>query len=126
MILTLSLLLLILSNAEGELYVDDGTSFNFQRGEYIHVKFKFEGGRLSAQVHSPKQIDVESVVERVILIGSTSPFQTAQAEVIGSHISKPSLSEISRYSVSFTSSSYNYVIRYPATPIHSDWVITLS
>ena len=34
--------------AEGELYVDDGDSFDYEKGQYIHRKFGLTAGSLSS------------------------------------------------------------------------------
>ncbi|PSR80124.1 alpha glucosidase-like protein [Coniella lustricola] len=35
--------------AEGELYTDDGDSFDFEKGQYIHRKFVLDGNKLSSK-----------------------------------------------------------------------------
>ncbi len=30
-------------SADGELYVDDGESYDYEKGQYIHRKFSFDG-----------------------------------------------------------------------------------
>ena len=37
------------AEAEGDLYVDDGYTFDYKRGAYIYMKFAFRGGRLTAK-----------------------------------------------------------------------------
>ncbi|XP_061360012.1 probable glucan 1,3-alpha-glucosidase [Gastrolobium bilobum] len=60
--------------AEGELYIDDGRSFNFLQGAYIHRRFIFSNGKLTSidlapatggNVHYPS----DAVIERIILLG---------------------------------------------------------
>ena len=41
--------------AEGELYVDDGESFDFAKGYFIHKKFIFDGQKLSAYNYNFRQ-----------------------------------------------------------------------
>lgn len=59
--------------AEGELYVDDGKSFEFKQGAYIHRRFIFSDGRLTSIniVPSPgkSRFSSDCTVERVILLG---------------------------------------------------------
>ncbi|KAG8529775.1 uncharacterized protein KY384_005256 [Bacidia gigantensis] len=67
--------------AVGELYVDDGESFDYQSGAYIHRRFEFEGGKLTSKalanpgagrkvareyVKSMKDV----VVERVVIVNA--------------------------------------------------------
>jgi alpha 1,3-glucosidase len=40
--------------ASGELYVDDGHSFDYQKGDYIRRRFSFSNGRLSASTSTLK------------------------------------------------------------------------
>lgn len=60
--------------AEGELYFDDGKSFEFKQGAYIHRRFVFSGSKLTSLSVGP--IDSSStkfssncVIERIILLG---------------------------------------------------------
>lgn len=41
--------LCVQAEAEGELYVDDGYTFDYKNGAYIYMKFTFRGGRLIAK-----------------------------------------------------------------------------
>nr|KYP47448.1 Neutral alpha-glucosidase AB [Cajanus cajan] len=43
--------------AEGELYIDDGSSFNFLQGAYIHRRFIFSNGKLASP--SNEKVDIE-------------------------------------------------------------------
>ncbi|XP_023512658.1 probable glucan 1,3-alpha-glucosidase [Cucurbita pepo subsp. pepo] len=60
--------------AEGELYIDDGKSFEFKQGAYIHRRFVFSGDKLTSLNVGP--IDSSSikfssncVIERIIVLG---------------------------------------------------------
>ncbi|KAI3866706.1 hypothetical protein MKX03_006554 [Papaver bracteatum] len=60
--------------AEGELYVDDGKSFEFGKGAYIHRRFVYSDGKLtSSNIASPvsgsKVYSSDCVIERIILLG---------------------------------------------------------
>ncbi|KAK9291916.1 hypothetical protein L1049_019868 [Liquidambar formosana] len=65
--------------ADGELYVDDGKSFEFEQGAYVHRRFVFSDGKLTSSnvvPNSPGKTRFSSVcvVERIILLGlSTRP-----------------------------------------------------
>jgi len=37
------------AEAEGDLYVDDGYTFDYKNGAYIYMKFTFRGGQLIAK-----------------------------------------------------------------------------
>lgn len=60
--------------AEGELYVDDGKSFEFEHGAYIHRHFVLSDGKLTSVNLAPAspgkfQFSSETVIERIILLG---------------------------------------------------------
>ncbi|KAG6552344.1 hypothetical protein Mapa_006198 [Marchantia paleacea] len=60
--------------AQGELYVDDGTSYDFEKGAFIHRLFTFSKGRLTSVNLAPtekgtKQFKTPCLVERIILLG---------------------------------------------------------
>ncbi|GAB4835536.1 Probable glucan 1,3-alpha-glucosidase [Ancistrocladus abbreviatus] len=71
--------------AEGELYIDDGKSFEFQRGAYIHRRFIFSNGRLTSLNLAPMTKDrrlftSDCVVERIILLGHPTGPKSALIE----------------------------------------------
>ncbi|GAB4835531.1 Probable glucan 1,3-alpha-glucosidase [Ancistrocladus abbreviatus] len=71
--------------AEGELYIDDGRSFEFQRGAYIHRRFIFSNGRLTSLNLAPMTNDrrlftSDCVVERIILLGHPTGPKSALIE----------------------------------------------
>ncbi|EFJ31082.1 hypothetical protein SELMODRAFT_169507 [Selaginella moellendorffii] len=57
--------------AQGELYIDDGKSYEFEKGAFIHRRFSFSGGKLSSSSASPasKSYKTLSTVERIIILG---------------------------------------------------------
>eukprot|EP00250_Pteridium_aquilinum_P013173 c21179_g1_i1 orf=86-2851(+) len=62
------------NEAEGELYIDDGKSFDFAEGAYIHRKFTFSQGRLTsssidAKKNGKKEFTSPCLVERIIVLG---------------------------------------------------------
>lgn len=64
--------------AEGELYVDDGKSFEFKQGAYIHRRFVFSGGKLTSLNMAPigsssTKFSSNCVIERIILLGYSGP-----------------------------------------------------
>jgi len=63
--------------AEGELYVDDGRSYDYKKGAYIHRRFVFSNGRLTSVNLAPDKSDKKifssnCVIERIILLGLKS------------------------------------------------------
>ncbi|CAK9316407.1 unnamed protein product [Citrullus colocynthis] len=60
--------------AEGELYIDDGKSFEFKQGAFIHRRFVFSGGKLTSLnvgplASSSTKFSSNCVIERIILLG---------------------------------------------------------
>ena len=59
--------------AEGELYVDDGKSFEFLQGASIHRRFVFSKGQLTSVNLAPtsgkSQFSSDCIIERIILLG---------------------------------------------------------
>uniref|UniRef100_A0A2C9UPV0 Probable glucan 1,3-alpha-glucosidase n=1 Tax=Manihot esculenta TaxID=3983 RepID=A0A2C9UPV0_MANES len=70
--------------AEGELYIDDGESFDFVQGAYIHRGFMFSDGKLTSVNLAPKnaksQFSSKCVIERIMLLGLSPGPKTAVIE----------------------------------------------
>ncbi|KAK7316926.1 hypothetical protein RJT34_00747 [Clitoria ternatea] len=71
--------------AEGELYIDDGSSFSFLKGAYIHRRFVFKNGKLiSLNLATASASNVrypsEAVIERIILLGHAPGSKNALIE----------------------------------------------
>ena len=73
-------------NAEGELYVDDGESFEYQEGAYIHRNFLFASGTLKSEDLSSKPIKEKKrkeylksmanvLVEKIIVVGAPTTWE---------------------------------------------------
>lgn len=106
--------------AVGDLYLDDGDSFNYQQGEFIHRKFEFVKNRLtSSQLskHASKYSNA-CTVEKVVILGLTSTFTRAKV-VAGSGLSH-------MVDVIQTHNPDKLIIRKPDSRIDSDWSILLS
>jgi alpha 1,3-glucosidase len=77
--ITLTVALTPASTASGELYVDDGDSFDYKTGDYLKVRFDYQGGSsratlTSTVLHSSGGKGVtSSTVERVIVLGAPGP-----------------------------------------------------
>lgn len=114
--------------AEGELYVDDGRSFEFAQGAYIHRRFTFSDGKLTSIKVPPAspgkaRFSSECIIERIILVGY--------------HPAKPrsALIEPSNQKVDIElgpllirpgeASAVAATVRKPDVPIAGDWTITI-
>ena len=70
-------------SAEGDLYMDDGRSFAFQRGAFLHRRISFADGKLSSALAeaargtaltlplSGEPFKTDVVVERIVVLGLT-------------------------------------------------------
>ncbi|GAB2277287.1 Probable glucan 1,3-alpha-glucosidase [Dionaea muscipula] len=72
-------------SAEGELYVDDGKSFEFLHGAYIHRRFVFSNGKLTSFNMAPTAdagtlFSSDCVIERIILLGHSPGPKSALIE----------------------------------------------
>jgi len=106
--------------AAGELYVDDGKTFDYQSGQFIHREFSFSGGKLQNRVHPSSKAGVfqtGAVVERIIVLGLASGPKVARAQSGDS----PAVTLESSYNAA----KKELVIRKPAVAIAADWTITI-
>ncbi|KAH7520541.1 hypothetical protein FEM48_Zijuj08G0154900 [Ziziphus jujuba var. spinosa] len=112
--------------AEGELYVDDGKSFQFEQGAYIHRRFIFKDGKLTSINIPPTgpgkaRFSSEFMIERIILLGYSAKPKNAliepskrQAEIeYGPLLVKP------MQGLAFAT------VRKPNIPITGDWTIKI-
>ncbi|XP_077537623.1 neutral alpha-glucosidase AB-like isoform X3 [Haemaphysalis longicornis] len=57
-------------SAEGTLYVDDGSSFNYKRGDLLYLKFRFADNTLTSEIlNGPGKFKTKAWVERVVIAG---------------------------------------------------------
>lgn len=69
---TLVVALSLEENAFGELYLDDGRTFDHQKGAYALRRFLYKDGELKATIASGGQVEFEgrdATIERVVLLG---------------------------------------------------------
>ena len=78
--------------AEGELYVDDGDSFNYENGQYIHRKFELSENLLSsvdAEGRDPNSIKPgpwftamnEVYIDKIIIVGAGAAWEHPQLKL---------------------------------------------
>ncbi|KAH7292375.1 hypothetical protein KP509_29G065300 [Ceratopteris richardii] len=110
--------------AEGEIYIDDGKTFNFAEGAYIHRKFTFSQGSLKSSgingQRNGKVFTSSSLIERIVILGLELPI-TSHATVepgnrrieleVGSLLLRPGMQ------------SNAYILRKPNVLISEDWSI---
>ncbi|KAJ7374235.1 hypothetical protein OS493_007312 [Desmophyllum pertusum] len=115
---TLTLALNSNAEAEGDLYVDDGYTFDYKNGAYIYMKFTFQGGRLTAKREKPNtQYSTPAWIERIAILGiSNAPkgiFLTADG------------GESRHLHFTHDSSSNTMIIKKPAVNIAQEWTISM-
>ncbi|XP_034037759.1 neutral alpha-glucosidase AB isoform X2 [Thalassophryne amazonica] len=60
--------------AEGELYIDDGHTFNYEKKKFIHRRLSFSKNVLSSiNLATDAQFTTRSWVERIVVVGASKP-----------------------------------------------------
>ncbi|KAF2841231.1 glycoside hydrolase family 31 protein [Patellaria atrata CBS 101060] len=126
-------------NAEGSLYVDDGETFDYQQGAYIHRKFSFnqETGILSSEDISTKGSKTAAYlkamakvrVERVIIVGAPNSWKSKTQVSIAEEGAKDSSKKKSvslQYHAAAGGKGSWAVVRDPGVLIAKGWKIDFS
>lgn len=113
-------------SAEGELYVDDGKSFEFQRGAFIHRRFIFSNGKLTSLNVAPAGNDgrlftSDCVIERIILLGYPSWPKSALIEASNKEVEM----EMGPLRPDGSRAASVLTIRKPNVRISDDWSIRI-
>ena len=111
--------------AEGDLYLDDGSSFAYTRGMYAHRNITFAQGKLTSAplggaVQSTRYIN-ENVIERIIVVGLGDAAQAMSVRDLGTG----SLLDAGMGPVVMRANMPNaaLVVRKPNLPAARDWSI---
>lgn len=109
--------------AEGELYIDDGKSFEFLKGAYIHRHFTFSDGKLTSSAASAggNRYPTDCKVERIILLGLSSGPKSALVEPANQKVEI----ELGPLRVRGGKSPSVLTIRKPDVRIADDWSIKI-
>lgn len=114
--------------AEGELYIDDGKSFDFEEGAYIHKKLIFTQGRLTstnikASKKGSKHFTSSCVVERIIILGlKTKDLRGIKHAFVEPHNRRVEL-EAGPLVLRSGAQVNAHIIRRPNVPVAEDWSI---
>jgi mannosyl-oligosaccharide alpha-1,3-glucosidase len=113
-------------SAEGELYMDDGKSFDYEEGAFMHRHFVFSDNKLvstnkARTTLNKKKFSSECVVERVILLGLSA---NAKKAVIEPGNYKVDI-ELGPLSLRTGSSPVALTIRKPNVRVADDWTIRI-
>ncbi|XP_027329668.1 probable glucan 1,3-alpha-glucosidase [Abrus precatorius] len=112
--------------AEGDLYIDDGSSFNFLEGAYIHRRFIFANGKLTSvdlapAVGSNVRYPSDAVIERIILLGHASGAKSALIEPSNQKVDI----ELGPLWVQRARSPAVMTIRKPNVHVAEDWTVKI-
>ncbi|RMX38788.1 hypothetical protein pdam_00017684 [Pocillopora damicornis] len=115
---TLTMALNPSAEAEGDLYVDDGHTFDYKNGAYIYMKFSFRGGRMVAKRETPNtQYTTAAWIERIVILGiSNAPkgiFLTSDG------------GETRHLQFTHDPSTHTMTIKKPGVNIAKEWTITM-
>ncbi|GKC55303.1 probable glucan 1,3-alpha-glucosidase [Tanacetum coccineum] len=112
--------------AEGELYIDDGKSYDFKQGAYIHRRFTFSDGKLtSVNLATSASLGTkflsDCTIERIILLGHSSKPKSARIEPSNN------VAEVELGPLQIRSGVQSSVltIRKPNVRVSDDWTIKL-
>ncbi|XP_061786436.1 neutral alpha-glucosidase AB isoform X1 [Nerophis lumbriciformis] len=103
--------------AEGELYIDDGHTFNFEKKEFIHRKLSFANNVLSSVNLSPDaQFSTSSSVERILILGAMKPAKATLRTADG---------KTSQLEFDFDAATSVLTLRKPGMNAGTDWSVML-
>ncbi|XP_059811360.1 neutral alpha-glucosidase AB isoform X2 [Hypanus sabinus] len=106
------------NSAEGDLFVDDGHTFNFEtKGEYLHRRFTFARNSLTSRSATPKgHFSTPAWIERVVVLGTRKPSSVV--------LKLPDGTE-SRLDFEYNTEPSVLTIRKPAVNVASDWTLDI-
>lgn len=112
--------------AEGELYIDDGKSFEFRKGAYIHRRFVFSDGKLTSSSLVPNAsgktlFSSPCIIGRIIILGHSSGPKNALIEPLN----QKAEIELGPLWLRSWKSTAVLTIRRPNVPVADDWTIKI-
>jgi Alpha-glucosidases, family 31 of glycosyl hydrolases len=119
------------SEAEGTLYVDDGETFDYERGAYIHRRFNYRESVLSSEdigTKGPKTAEYLKTmagvtVERVVIVDPPAEWKTKNSvTVIEDGAKSASTASLAFYEQEGSKASY-VVVKNPNVSIGKAWRI---
>ncbi|KAF6726581.1 Neutral alpha-glucosidase AB [Oryzias melastigma] len=103
--------------AEGELYIDDGHTFNYEKKEFIYRRLSFSNHVLSSVNLVPdSHFTTNSWIERIVIIGSSKPAKVTLKTADGNE---------SQLEFDFDASMSVVTVRKPGMNAGADWTVTL-
>ncbi|CAJ0961592.1 unnamed protein product [Ranitomeya imitator] len=114
---TLYVALNLQGEAQGELYLDDGHSFNYQQNDFLYRKFSYSHGELtSSSLDLNGKFETPSWLERVVIIGATKPKNITLHQPGGSEV---------QLDFDYDAQTSVITVRKPGVNIASDFTISL-
>ncbi|XP_077143628.1 neutral alpha-glucosidase AB isoform X3 [Ranitomeya variabilis] len=114
---TLYVALNLQGEAQGELYLDDGHSFNYQQNDFLYRKFSYSHGELtSSSLDLNGKFETPSWLERVVIIGATKPKNITLHQPGGSEV---------QLEFDYDAQTSVITVRKPGVNIASDFTISL-
>ncbi|XP_033124812.1 neutral alpha-glucosidase AB-like isoform X2 [Anneissia japonica] len=105
-------------SAKGELYIDDGHSFDYKQNQFLYRSFTYQDNKLtSKKIDNNGNYATESTVERIIVIGIFEAPTTI-------HAISPN-TPMKNVEFNFDQFTNSVVIRKPDLRLQDDWVIVL-
>ena len=125
--------------AEGDLYIDDGETYEFEHGALIHRQFKVEGGNLkSSDVSSKDPVKDEKrktaflkmmegvMIERIIVVNAPKELNSKTGvAVTGTGIKSGATADLSYRAAEHGNAAWA-MVRNPAVKVGADWSIDLT
>ncbi|KAH9589355.1 Glycoside hydrolase family 31 [Trypanosoma melophagium] len=109
-------------NGEGDLFMDDGESFDYQSGAFVHRRFSFTENQLKCTAYGDQGTitfaGMRNLLERVIIFGFQGRPKRVIVETREEYLS-------TGREIEFELQGGALVLRKPDLPIAKDWVITL-
>uniref|UniRef100_A0A672J5Q3 Uncharacterized protein n=1 Tax=Salarias fasciatus TaxID=181472 RepID=A0A672J5Q3_SALFA len=104
-------------SAVGELYIDDGHTFNYQKKEFIHRRLSFSNNALSSVDLAPDaQFTTNSWIERIVFLGASKPSKVTLKTADGQE---------SQLEFDFDAAVSVLTLRKPGMNAGADWTVTL-
>jgi len=105
--------------AKGDLYVDDGNSFDYRKDDYCFTQFSFKNNALvSTPTHLPTKFAVPNVVERLIVLGLGKIPTKVTVQTQGAQ------SVVANAEFTYDGGLDKLVVRKPGLPIVQPWTVT--
>ncbi|XP_018420919.1 PREDICTED: neutral alpha-glucosidase AB isoform X1 [Nanorana parkeri] len=114
---TLYVALDLQGEAQGELFLDDGHSFNYQQNEFVYRKFSYSHGQLtSSALDLHGKFETAAWLEKVIIIGAAKPNTISLRLPDGSE---------TQLEFEYDSQTFVITVRKPGVNISSDFTMSL-